>query len=63
MKKFLEIYLGVFLGLPIAFCMVIYLVGCFVSWSILEVNIQWGVVRGYMLLSVPFAFLLSIDND
>ena len=63
MKKFLQIYLGLFLGLPTASCMVIYSIGCFITWEILPVNIEWGIVRGYMLLSIIFAFFLSIDKD
>lgn len=60
MKKFLAIYLGAFLGLPLAFCMVIYLVGCFIAWRILPVDIQWGVVRGYMIITfIPSIFLAA----
>jgi len=62
MKKFITIYLGFFIALPLAFCIMIYLLGCFVSWSILEVNIEWAVVRVYMLFSTVFAFFLSIDK-
>ena len=62
MKKFLTIYLGFFLGLPLVFCITIYLTGCFVSWSILEVDIQWGVVRVYMIFSAVFALFLSLDK-
>jgi len=62
MKDFLQIYLAFFIALPLALVAVVYLLGCFVSWSILEVNIQWGVVRAYMIISAVFAFLLSIDK-
>lgn len=60
MKKFLAIYLGAFLGLPLAFFMVIYLVGCFITWSIISVDIQWGVVREYMIIAfIPSIFLAA----
>jgi len=62
MKKFLQIYGGWFLALPVLFCLVVYLVGCFLSWSILEVDIQWGIVRAYMLFSVIPSFFLAGDK-
>ena len=62
MKKFLQIYLGFFLGLPLVFCITIYLTGCFMTWSILPINMEWGIVRLYMVLSAIPAGFLSIDN-
>ena len=63
MKKFLQIYGGIFLALPIAFCVVLYSIGCFVTWSIPPVNIEWGVVRVYMLVSAFVSVFLSLDKD
>jgi len=62
MKKFLQIYLGFFIILPVVFCLLVYSLGCFMSWSILVIDIQWWVVRGYILLASIFAFFLSIDE-
>lgn len=63
MKKFLEIYLGLFTALPLAFCALVYLVGCFISWSILEVNVEWPIVRLYMVIAAIVSFFLSLDSD
>ena len=62
MKKFLEIYLGFFTALPLAFCIVLYLVGCFISWSILEVDIQWPIVRMYMVIAFVLSIFLAADE-
>jgi hypothetical protein len=62
MIKFLQIYLGFFVILPVAFCLVVYSLGCFLSWSILVVDIQWWVVRLFLILSIIFALFLSIDE-
>ena len=62
MKDFLQIYLGFFVILPVAFCLLVYSLGCFLSWSILVVDIQWWVVRIYLVLAIIFAFFLSIDG-
>lgn len=62
MKKFLEIYLGFFTALPLVFCTVIYLVGCFISWSILEVDIQWPIVRMYMVIAFIASIFLAADE-
>lgn len=63
MKKFLQIYLGMFILMPLALSAVVYLVGCFLSWSILEVGIQWGIVRVYMVIAAVFAFFLAADDE
>ncbi len=63
MKKFLTIYLGFFLGLPVVFCITVYLTGCFMTWSILEVNIYWGIVRAYVLFALIPSFFLSLDEN
>jgi hypothetical protein len=63
MKKFLTIFLGAFIILPIAFCVVVYSLGCFVTWSILEVDIEWGFLRVYMIFSLIFALFLTLDKD
>jgi hypothetical protein len=63
MKKFLQIYGGIFLALPIAFCVVMYLMGCFITWSIPPVNIEWSIVRVYMIFSALFALFISLDKD
>ena len=62
MIKFLQIYLGFFIILPVAICLLVYSLGCFLSWSILVVDIQWWVVRLFLILSIIFAFFLSIDE-
>jgi len=62
MKKFLTIYLGFFLGLPVVFCITVYLTGCFMTWSILPVNIEWGIVRAYVLFALIPSFFLSLDE-
>ena len=62
MKKFLEIYLGLFIALPLAFCIVVYAIGCFMTWSILEVNIEWPIVRLYMVMTLIVSFFMSLDQ-
>ena len=62
MKKFLQIYLGFFTALPIVLCLVLYLVGCFISWSILEVDIQWPIVRMYMVIAFILSIFLAADE-
>jgi len=62
MIKFLQIYLGFFVILPVAFCLVVYSLGCFLSWSILVVDIQWWVVRLHLILGSIFALFISIDK-
>ena len=63
MKDFLQIYLGTFIMLPIALCVIIYSIGCFITWSIPPVNIEWGIVRLYMLVSAFVSVFLSLDID
>jgi hypothetical protein len=62
MKKFLEIYLGFFIALPIVFCIIVYLIGCFISWSIISVNIHWGIVRVYICLAIIITLFLANDE-
>ena len=62
MKKFLEIYLGFFVALPLAFCILLYLVGCFISWSVLEVNVEWPIVRVYMVIAFIVSIFLAADE-
>ena len=62
MKKFLEIYLGFFVALPLAFCILLYLVGCFISWSILKVNVEWPIVRVYMVIAFIVSIFLAADE-
>lgn len=62
MRKFLEIYLGFFIALPIVFCIIIYLIGCFISWSILEVNVEWPIVRVYMVIAFVVSLFMAMDE-
>ena len=62
MKKFLEIYLGLFIALPLVFCIAVYAIGCFMTWSILEVNIEWGIVRLYMVMTFIVSIFLAVDE-
>jgi hypothetical protein len=62
MKKFLQIYLGFFIVLPLVFCIVVYLLGCFISWSILEVDIQWLSVRLYAVIAFIVSIFLAADE-
>lgn len=62
MKKFLEIYLGFFIALPLAFCIVLYAIGCFMTWSILEPNIEWPIVRVYMVIALIVSIFLAADE-
>ena len=66
MKKFLEIYLGFFIALPLVFCIVayliVYLIGCFATWSIIEVHIDWFFIRAYMIMALVVSFFMSIDE-
>jgi hypothetical protein len=61
MKKFLEIYLGFFIALPLALCIVLYAIGCFMTWSI-QVNIEWPIVRLYMVIALIVSFFMSMDE-
>jgi hypothetical protein len=60
MKKFLEIYLGFFIALPLALCIVLYAIGCFMTWSILEPNIEWTIEWAYVRLYMVIALIVSI---
>ena len=62
MKKFLEIYLGFCIALPLAFCIVLYTIGCFLTWSIIEPNIEWGVIRVYMVIALIVSIFLAADE-
>lgn len=62
MKKFLEIYLGFFIALPLALCIILYLIGCFMSWSILEVNVEWPIVRMYVVIAFIISIFLAADE-
>ena len=62
MKKFLEIYLGFFTALPLAFCIVLYFIACFISWSIVEVPIDWFFVRFYMIIAFIVSIFLAADE-
>ena len=62
MKKFLEIYLGFFITLPAVFFTVLYAIVCFISWSIVEVNIEWAYVRLYTVLAAIVAFFIAADE-
>ena len=62
MKKFLQIYLGFFIVLPLVFCIVVYLLGCFISWSILEVDIQWPIVRLYAVIAFIVSIFVAADE-
>ena len=63
MKKFLTLFLGFFIALPLAFCIVIYLLGCFISWSILPVHVEWAVIRVYVVIAFVLSFFISLDKD
>jgi len=62
MKKFLEIYLGFCIALPLAFCIVVYALGCFISWSILEVDIQWPIVRVYVIMALIVSIFFAANE-
>ena len=62
MKKFLEIYLGLFIALPLAFCIIIYLIECFMTWSIIQPDIEWPIVRLYMVIALVASFFLAADE-
>ena len=62
MKKFLEIYLGFFIALPLAFCIVVYAIGCFMTWGIIEVDIQWPIVRVYVIIALIVSIFLAADE-
>ena len=62
MRKFVQIYLGFFIALPTALCIILYLVGCFISWSIIEVNIEWTYVRVYMVIAFIVSLFISMDE-
>jgi hypothetical protein len=63
MKKFLKIYLGGFIALPLVACILVYLLRCFVSWSIIQEDIDWLIVRFYLVLAAIPSFFLSLDKD
>jgi len=62
-KKFLQIYLVFFIVFPITICIIIYAIGCWISWDILTVNIEWIVVRIYLIVSCICAFFLTFDKS
>jgi hypothetical protein len=62
MKKFLEIYLGFFITLPLALCIVLYVIGCFMTWSILEPDIEWVYIRLYIIIAFIISIFLAADE-
>ena len=63
MKKFLTLFLGFSIALPLAFCIVIYLMGCFLSCDILPVHVEWGIIRVYVVIAFVLSFFISLDKD
>jgi hypothetical protein len=61
-KKFLQICLVFFIAFPIAFCIIIYAIGCWISWDILTVNIDWVIVRIYLIVSCVVSIFLTFDK-
>ena len=63
MKKFLAI-LSFFLIVPLLFCVLLYLLACFIAMDVLKTGeIQWCVIRIYIILSIILSIFLSIDKD
>ena len=62
MKKFLEIYLGFFIALPLIFCIIIYLIGCFMTWSIIQLDIEWPYVRLYIVIAFIVSIFIAADE-
>jgi len=62
MKKFLEIYLGFFIALPLVFCIIIYLIACFMTWSIIQPDIEWPIVRLYMVIAFVVSIFIAADE-
>ena len=61
MKKFLAL-LAFFIGIPLALCIVLYAIGCFMTWSILEPDIEWVYVRLYMVMTLIVSIFLAADE-
>ena len=62
MKRFLETYLAFFIVLPLLFCIMLYLICCFASWSIIELNIDWRLIRLYLSIAFVCTFLMTVDE-
>jgi len=62
MKKFLAL-LAFFIGIPLALCIVVYAIGCFMTWSILKVDIVWPIVRLYVVVACILSFFMTLDKD
>ena len=61
-KKFLQIYLVFFILFPITICIIIHAIGCWISWDILTVNIDWVIVRIYLIVSCVVSIFLTFDK-
>jgi hypothetical protein len=62
MKKFIEIYFGLFITLPLLFCIVVYMLACFVTWSIVELDIHWSIIRIYLMIGLIVSFFMAADE-
>lgn len=59
-KFLLLIYFFILFSILI-FCL-IYLIVAFITWEISPINIDWFIVRIYVVIAIWFSVLLSFDN-
>jgi hypothetical protein len=62
MKKFASI-LGFFILVPIVVIILIYSIACCITWCIIPVHVEWGVIRVYVLIACVLSFFMSLDKD
>jgi drug/metabolite transporter superfamily protein YnfA len=62
MKNFLHTLAIVHITL-IAAVAVIYAIGCFLTWQILPIEVNWFLVRFIEVIIIVFSFLTSLDKD
>ena len=62
MKKFIDIYFGFFITLPLLFCVLLYALYAFITWSFPNPNIDWFLVRLYLIITFLLSFIFSLDE-
>ena len=61
-KNFLIAWIGLFIALPLAGILLVYLSCCFIKLEIICPDIPFIFLRAYLCISAFLAFFISIDN-
>jgi len=62
LKSFLVTWMGLFIALPLAGILLVYLSCCFIKLEVINPNIPFVFLRVYLCISAFLAFFISIDK-